>query len=93
MTLDDEEDVNGFKQTSMGKRAEKRKAHVVGQGKRGRKGGDPALAFGDTPYEPSKPCDYVGWERSLSWRPRRRLGMMRLAWCMGRVRRRPRRQH
>lgn len=55
MTLD-EDDVNGFRQTAQGKRANKKN--------KGKKGGggkkeDPALVFGDSPYEPSRPCDYV----------------------------------
>ncbi|ORY88792.1 hypothetical protein BCR35DRAFT_301125 [Leucosporidium creatinivorum] len=75
MTLDDEEDVNGFKQTSAGKRAEKRKAHAVGNGKgKGRKREDPALAFGDTPYEPSRPCDYSAYKAHVqAVRTQRRL--------------------
>lgn len=56
MTLDDD-DVKGFKQTAAGKRA------VRNEGKSGRKKGkkreDPALQFGDTPYDAARPCDYV----------------------------------
>lgn len=53
MTIDD--DVNGFRQTTVGKKAATKK----GKGKKGAKKEDPALAFTSVAYDPSRPCDYV----------------------------------
>lgn len=54
MTLDDD-DINGFKQTTQGKRLENRKS----RSKKGKRKDDPALQYGDVPYDPARPCDYV----------------------------------
>lgn len=58
MTL--EEDVNGFQQTNQGKKANKRRKKSGGFGKGRRE--DAGLAFDDTEYDPSRPCDYAAYK-------------------------------
>lgn len=75
MTLEDETilptasaagtDVNGFAATAMGQKLAKeqeRKNNKRGKKRKGHGGGggeDPALRYGDIPYDPARPCDYV----------------------------------
>lgn len=56
MTLDDD-DVNGFRQSTAGKSSMRNENR--GSRKKGKRKEDPALQFGDTPYDPARPCDYV----------------------------------
>lgn len=106
MTLDDAPlaaattpgtDVNGFEQSAAGKKlAAQQNKKRGGKKKRGGAGGagpheDPALAFADVPYDPTRPCDYVrvpcaghaSRTRSLSarrWRCRLSLSASRDLW-------------
>ncbi|KAK4050071.1 hypothetical protein OIV83_003641 [Microbotryomycetes sp. JL201] len=69
MTLDDE-DVNGSKPITQEKRTEQRNS----KRKKGRRKDDPALQFGDVPYDPSRPCDYAAFKAHVQGlRTQRRL--------------------
>lgn len=59
-------DVNGFASTSIGIKLAKeqdRKNNRRGKKRKGQGGGgngeDPALRYGEIPYDPARPCDYV----------------------------------
>ncbi|KAM0788247.1 hypothetical protein ACM66B_001398 [Microbotryomycetes sp. NB124-2] len=70
MTLEDD-DANGFKQTVQGKRPEQQRNSKRKKGKRKE---DPALQFGDTTYDPSRPCDYAAFKAHVqAMRTQRRL--------------------
>ncbi|BGP54475.1 hypothetical protein JCM8202_001553 [Rhodotorula sphaerocarpa] len=89
MTLDDAPlaaattpgtDVNGFEQSAAGKKlAAQQNKKRGGKKKRGGAGGagpheDPALAFADVPYDPTRPCDYSAYKTHLRLvREQRRL--------------------
>ena len=74
MTLD-ADDVNGFRQSTAGK-----KANAGGKKGKGKKNAakkeDPALAFTGVAYDPARPCDYV--RVCLPTRARRRSARRRL---------------
>ncbi|GAA5831102.1 hypothetical protein JCM3766R1_006236 [Sporobolomyces carnicolor] len=90
MTLEDETilptasaagtDVNGFAATAMGQKLAKeqeRKNNKRGKKRKGHGGGggeDPALRYGDIPYDPARPCDYAGYKTHVKlMRAQRRL--------------------
>lgn len=53
-------DVNGFAQSTAGKKLAAQQTKKRGKKKRGGNGADdPELAFADVPYDPARPCDYV----------------------------------
>jgi splicing factor 45 len=64
-------DVNGFASTAMGQKLAKeqeKKNNKRGKKRKGQGGGgggeDPALRYGEIPYDPARPCDYVSLRRS-----------------------------
>ncbi|GAA5903753.1 uncharacterized protein JCM6883_005103 [Sporobolomyces salmoneus] len=90
MTLEDETilptagsaagtDVNGFASTAMGQKLAKeqeKKNNKRGKKRKGQGGGgeDPALRYGEIPYDPARPCDYAGYKTHVKlMRAQRRL--------------------
>ncbi|GAA5976992.1 hypothetical protein JCM5350_007519 [Sporobolomyces pararoseus] len=74
-------DVNGFASTAMGQKLAKeqeKKNNKRGKKRKGQGGGgggeDPALRYGEIPYDPSRPCDYAGYKTHVKlMRAQRRI--------------------
>ncbi|POY72424.1 hypothetical protein BMF94_4250 [Rhodotorula taiwanensis] len=68
-------DVNGFAQSTAGKKLAAQQTKKRGKKKRGGNGADdPELAFADVPYDPARPCDYSAYKTHLRvMREQRRL--------------------
>ncbi|GAA6007805.1 hypothetical protein JCM11491_003970 [Sporobolomyces phaffii] len=74
-------DVNGFASTAMGLKLAKeqeKKNNKRGKKRKGQGGGgaaeDPALRYGEIPYDPARPCDYAGYKTHVKLaRAQRRL--------------------
>ncbi|GAA5935861.1 uncharacterized protein JCM15063_001828 [Sporobolomyces koalae] len=74
-------DVNGFAATAIGQKLAKeqeRKNNKRGKKRKGQSGpgafDDPALRYGEIPYDPARPCDYAGYKTHVKLaRAQRRL--------------------
>lgn len=77
MTLDDTEDVNGFRSTQAGKKANNKSKNKKKRGGAGRRDEDPSMAW-TAEYDPARPTDYSEYKAySKRARSERRAAMLR----------------